>query len=105
VGIQVSKLSPKQKKLVLAAIHPWVAAVDDATAKMLMKTYEKELNQTFVAYSGGLDLATQGDYVRIDGPGVWIEFICQNGIVFQDQIHFHTVYRDHTRDYGGEFTF
>ena len=104
-GIAVSKLSPKQKKLVLAAIHPWVAAVDDATAKMLMKTYEKDLNKTFVAYSGGLDLATQGDYVRIDGPGVWVEFICQNGIVFQGQIHFHTVYRDHTRDYGGEFTF
>jgi hypothetical protein len=104
-GIAVSKLSPKQKKLVLAAIHPWVAAVDDATAKMLMKTYEKELNQTYVAYSGGLGLDTQGDYVRIDGPGVWVEFICQNGIVFQRQIHFHTVYRDHTRDYGGEFTF
>jgi hypothetical protein len=104
-GIPVSKLSPKQKKLVLAAIHPWVTAVDDATAKMLMKAYEKDLNKTFVAYSGGLDLATQGDYVRIDGPGVWIEFISQNGIVFQDQIHFHTVYRDHTRDYGGEFTF
>ena len=37
---------------------------------------------------------------------MWVEFICQNGIVFQNQnqIHFHTVYRDHTRDYGGEFT-
>lgn len=104
-GIPVKELSPKQKKLVLAAIHPWVAAVDDATAKKLMKTYEKELNETYVAYSGGADLDTQGDYVRIDGPGVWIEFICQNGIVFQSQIHFHTVYRDRTRDYGGEFTF
>ena len=104
-GIPVSELSPQQKKLVLAAIHPWVASVDDATAKMLMKTYEKELNQTYVAYSGGLGLDTQGDYVRIDGPGVWVEFICQNGIVFQSQIHFHTVYRDHTRDYGGEFSF
>ena len=105
VGIPVSELSKKQKKLVLAAIHPWVASADDATARMLMKTYEKELNQTFVAFSGGTDLTTQGDYVRIDGPSVWVEFICQNGIVFQDQIHFHTVYRDHTRDYGGEFSF
>jgi len=104
-GVKVSELSPQQKKLVLAAIHPWVASVDDATAKMLMKSYEKELDQTYVAYSGGLGLDTQGDYVRIDGPGVWVEFICQNGIVFQSQIHFHTVYRDHTRDYGGEFSF
>jgi hypothetical protein len=104
-GIKVSELSPKQKKLVLAAMRPWVSMVDDATARMLLKTYEKELNQTYVAFSGGTALDTQGDYVRIDGPGVWIEFICQNGIVFQSQIHFHTVYRDHTRDYGGEFSF
>jgi hypothetical protein len=104
-GIKVSTLSPKQKQLVLKAIHPWIANVDDATAKKLMKTYEHELNQTYVAYSGGTALDTQGDYVRIDGPGVWVEFVCQNGVVYRDQIHYHTVYRDHTRDYGSEFTF
>ncbi|MEU9367967.1 DUF3500 domain-containing protein [Streptomyces avermitilis] len=104
-GVKVSSLSPKQKQLVLKAIHPWIADVDDATAKKLMKTYEHELNQTYVAYSGGTGLDTQGDYVRIDGPGVWIEFVCQNGIVYRDQIHYHSVYRDHTRDYGSEFSF
>ncbi|MER6223350.1 DUF3500 domain-containing protein [Streptomyces sp. 900105755] len=104
-GIKVSELSPKQQKLVLAAIHPWVADVDDATAAQLMKTYAKELDQTYVAYSGGTGLDTQGDYVRIDGPSVWVEFVCQNGVVFQNQVHYHTVYRDHTRDYGNEFSF
>ncbi|MCX4404848.1 DUF3500 domain-containing protein [Streptomyces sp. NBC_01764] len=104
-GIKVSSLSPKEKQLVLKAIHPWIANVDDATAKKLMKTYERELNQTYVGYSGGTGLDTQGDYVRIDGPGVWVEFVCQNGVVYRDQIHYHTVYRDHTRDYGSEFTF
>ncbi|MHC3471587.1 DUF3500 domain-containing protein [Streptomyces sp. 7R007] len=104
-GIKVSELSARQKKLVLAAIHPWVADVDDATAAQLMKTYAKELDETYVAYSGGTGLDTQGDYVRIDGPSVWIEFVCQNGVVYQNQIHYHTVYRDHTRDYGNEFSF
>ncbi|MFF1303944.1 DUF3500 domain-containing protein [Streptomyces sp. NPDC058307] len=104
-GIKVSTLSARQKKLVLEAIHPWVADVDDATAKKLMKTYEHELNQTYVSYSGGTGLDTQGDYVRIDGPSVWIEFVCQDGVVYRDQIHYHTVYRDHTRDYGSEFSF
>ena len=104
-GIKVSSLSPQQKQLVLKAIHPWIANVDDATAKKLMKTYEHELNETYVAYSGGTGLDTQGDYVRIDGPGVWVEFVCQNGVVYRDQIHYHSVYRDHTRDYGSEFTF
>ncbi|MET8163932.1 DUF3500 domain-containing protein [Streptomyces sp. NPDC005329] len=104
-GIPVSSLSAKQKKLVLEAIHPWVADVDDATAKQLLKTYERELNKTYIAYSGGTGLDTQGDYIRIDGPSVWIEFVCQNGVVYRDQIHYHTVYRDRTRDYGNEFSF
>ncbi|WP_329277335.1 DUF3500 domain-containing protein [Streptomyces sp. NBC_01451] len=104
-GIKASSLSPKQKKLVLEAIHPWIADVDDATAKQLTKTYARELDQTFVSYSGGTALDTQGDYVRIDGPSVWIEFVCQNGFVYQDKVHYHTVYRDHTRDYGSEFSF
>ncbi|MFG2961144.1 DUF3500 domain-containing protein [Streptomyces sp. NPDC048291] len=104
-GIKVSELSPKQKKLVLAAMRPWVADADDATAAKLMKTYAKELDQTYISYSGGTGLDTQGDYVRIDGPSVWIEFVCQDGVVFRDQVHYHTVYRDHTRDYGSEFSF
>ncbi|MFF3371395.1 DUF3500 domain-containing protein [Streptomyces sp. NPDC002680] len=104
-GLKVSELSPKQQKLVLKAIYPWVSNVDDATAKQLMKTYERELNETYVAYSGGTGLDTHGDYVRIDGPGVWIEFVCQTGVVYRDKIHYHTVYRDHTRDYGSEFSF
>ncbi|MFJ3775356.1 DUF3500 domain-containing protein [Streptomyces sp. NPDC090075] len=104
-GIKVSELSPKQKKLVLAAMRPWVADADDATAAQLMKTYAKELDQTYISYSGGTGLDTQGDYVRIDGPSVWIEFVCQDGVVFRDQVHYHTVYRDHTRDYGSEFSF
>lgn len=104
-GIKVSELSPKQQKLVLKAIYPWVSNVDDATAKKLMKTYAHELNETYVAYSGTTALDTQGDYVRIDGPGVWVEFVCQNGLVIQGKVHYHTVYRDHTRDYGSEFSF
>ncbi|MDR6980781.1 hypothetical protein J2X68_007523 [Streptomyces sp. 3330] len=104
-GLKVSELSPKQQKLVLAAVHPWVADVDDATAKQLMKTYAKELKDTYISYSGGTGLDTNGDYVRIDGPSVWVEFICQTGVVYRDKIHYHTVYRDHTRDYGSEFSF
>ncbi|MEU9452968.1 DUF3500 domain-containing protein [Streptomyces sp. NPDC048277] len=104
-GIKVSELSPKQKKLILAAIEPWVSVADEATADKLMKTYAKELDQTYISYSGGTGLDTQGDYVRIDGPSVWIEFVCQDGVVFRDKVHYHTVYRDHTRDYGGEFSF
>ncbi len=104
-GLQAGKLTADQKKLILAAINPWVANADDATAAALMKTYEAELDQTYIGWSGTLGLTNHADYMRIDGPSVWIEFVCQNGVVIQNQIHYHTVYRDHTRDYGGEFTF
>ncbi|WP_374195678.1 DUF3500 domain-containing protein, partial [Streptomyces sp. MBT53] len=71
-GIKVSVLSPKQQKLVLKAIHPWVADVDDATAKKLMKTYAHELSETYVASSGGTAStpgATPGGRDRDRGTG------------------------------------
>jgi hypothetical protein len=58
------------------------------------------LDQTYIAYSGNATLTSNADYVRIDGPSVWIEFVCQTGVVYSE-IHYHAVYRDHTKDYNG----
>ncbi|MFI1995582.1 DUF3500 domain-containing protein [Actinoplanes sp. NPDC020271] len=104
-GVSVKTLSARQKQLVVNAIKPWVSVADNATAQQLLKEYQRDLDKTFVGISGTTGYHTQGDYLRIDGPGVWIEFVCQDGVVYQGQIHYHTVYRDHTRDYGGEFSF
>ncbi|MEU6251338.1 DUF3500 domain-containing protein [Streptomyces sp. NPDC047043] len=104
-GLQVSELTDTQQALVLAAMKPWVDVADDTTAASTLATYKSELDETYISYSGSTDLSAQGDYVRIDGPGVWIEFVCQDGVVFSSQIHYHTVYRDHNTDYGGEFSF
>ncbi|MEU1519197.1 DUF3500 domain-containing protein [Streptomyces sp. NPDC005811] len=104
-GLAVGELTDDQQELVLNAIEPWVDVADDTTAASVLSTYKSELDETYISYSGSTDLSAQGDYVRIDGPGVWIEFVCQDGVVYSDQIHYHTVYRDHTTDYGGEFSF
>ena len=104
-GLAVSSLSSAQKTLVLAAIKPWVQDVDDLTAAALLEIYEGELDRTTLAYSGDPSLTSNADYVRIDGPSVWIEFVCQRGRVYASQIHYHTVWRDHTRDYGASFSF
>ncbi|MGI4886945.1 MAG: DUF3500 domain-containing protein [Janthinobacterium lividum] len=105
VGVAVSTLSTAQQALVLAAMKPWVTDTDDVTAATLLATYQSELANTYIAYSGNATLANNADYVRIDGPSVWIEFVCQSGVVYQNQIHYHSVWRDHTRDYGNSFTF
>jgi hypothetical protein len=104
-GLKVGTLSQQQKALVIGAIKVWAQIADDATAKKLISTYIAEIDSTYVAYSGSPVLASKADYVRIDGPSVWIEFTCQPGAVFPAEVHYHTVYRDHIRDYGGSFSF
>lgn len=101
LGVAVSTLTAAQKALVLAAMKPWVLDANDAAATALLAIYEKELDGTYIAYSGNATLAANADYVRIDGPSVWVEFVCQSGAVYRNEIHYHTIYRDHTRDYNG----
>ncbi|XWW47171.1 DUF3500 domain-containing protein [Fibrella sp. USSR17] len=101
LGLAVSTLTATQKALVLAAIKPWAQDVDDATGASLLAIYEKELDATYISYAGNATLTTNADYARIDGPSVWIEFVCQTGVVYRNEIHYHTIYRDHTRDYNG----
>jgi hypothetical protein len=105
VGLAVSSLTTTQQALVLAAIKQWVLDTDDLTSASLISTYTNELSSTYISYSGTGLLTTNADYVRIDGPSVWIEFVCQSGVVYSSQIHYHSVWRDHSRDYGNSFTF
>jgi len=103
VGIQCSQLSTDQQALVMAAMRPWVQDSDDATATALLNYYQTQLANTYISYAGTGNLTTNGDYVRIDGPNVWIEFVCQTGVVFRNNIHYHSIWRDRARDYGGNF--
>ena len=72
-----------------------------------MRDYASDsaLGATHIAWSGSTDSTVIGSYLRIDGPRVWIEFVCQRGVVFRDQIHFHTIWRDKAKDYGGSLSF
>ncbi|MCB0642835.1 MAG: DUF3500 domain-containing protein, partial [Phaeodactylibacter sp.] len=106
-GIAVSSLSTAQKDLVLAAIENYVEDIEETTAGAILATYTAELDETYIAYTGNGTsgsatsfLSSNSNYVRIDGPTVWIEFACQNGVVIQNQIHYHSVWRDHEHDYG-----
>lgn len=111
VGIAVSTLSAAQKLLVLEAMKPWVRDADDTVAANLLAIYQSELDGTYISYTGnGVSgdastfLNANTNYARIDGPSVWIEFACQGGIVFRNQIHYHTVWRDRNRDYGKDLS-
>lgn len=104
-GVLYSSLSTTQQALIKTFIEAWVNDENSTLASSLLSLYESDaaLASTYVGYSGTGALSTQGDYIRVDGPRVWIEFVCQNGIVFQGKIHYHTIWRDKTADYGADF--
>lgn len=103
LGLAVSTLSAAQQALVLAAMRPWVQDLDAETAACLLNIYQNELNGTYIAFSGNAGITAQNDYVRIDGPSVWIELIYAGGVIYRNQPHVHSLYRDRVRDYGGSF--
>lgn len=110
-GLQCSSLTTTQKNLVLAAIETYVGDMDDVTAASVLAKYTDELDDTYIAFTGSATagsastfLNANSNYVRIDGPSVWIEFACQNGVVISNQIHYHSVWRDHDSDYGVDLT-
>lgn len=100
-GLKGSELTAAQKKLVLAAIRRYVNDLDPATVAEVLADYTKNLDNTYVAFSGSGTMSQSGDYVRIDGPRVWIEYSGQGSRDIPGTVHPHSVWRDRTSDYGG----
>ncbi|RZK52098.1 MAG: DUF3500 domain-containing protein, partial [Hymenobacter sp.] len=100
VGLKCNSLTANEKALVLAAIKTYVYDTDDANAATILAKYASELDNTYLAYSGTTGMTSRNDYVRLDGPSLWLEYSCQNGIVLSPT-HPHSVWRDKTKDYGG----
>lgn len=98
-GIAVSELDEAQQQLVMDAITAYAGDLDDAAATALIAKYAAELDQTVIGWSNNTGPTQENSYIRIDGPSVWIEFINTRSRSTPD-IHFHSVYRDKTNDYG-----
>ena len=98
-GLPVSELDAAQKQKVVAAIKAYVADLDDAAATKLLAKYESELDSTKIAWANNTGPSDESSYLRIDGPSVWIEFINTRS-QSTPNIHYHSVYRDKTNDYG-----
>ena len=101
-GLQLVDLTPLQKKLAINAIKTYTDDINDDDAALILAKYVRELENTYITYSGTTSLTTQNDYVRIDGPSMWIEFSVQRGQVLPNEpYHFHSIWRDRESDYGG----
>jgi Protein of unknown function (DUF3500) len=115
-GVAYTSLSATEQSYVKAAIAQWVDTQGSDVASTLLTAYETDaaLASTYVGYGVGTGgsadfganpsgLSAQHSYLRIDGPRVWIEFVVQQGVAFTSQVHYHTIWRDKTADYGAEF--
>lgn len=102
-GLKVGLLSKEIQGFVLLAIGLYVKDLKSIEADKILATYNVELPDTFIAFSGNRELNEVGDYFRIDGPGVWIEYHIQpSRDIKNPPIHPHSIWRDHKSDYGGQ---
>jgi Protein of unknown function (DUF3500) len=100
-GQKIGDLNKKQQNLVIKAIELYVKDLDTENAKIFMEKYSKELTDTYIAYSGSGNMGQVSDYIRIDGPSIWIEYSAQSSRDFPGTSHPHSVWRDRKSDYGG----
>ena len=100
-GLKVGDLSKDKQKLVLDAIKLYVNDLEPTTAATVLATYTSDLANTYLAYSGSGTMSQQSDYIRIDGPHVWIEYSGQPSRDIPGTVHPHSIWRDHASDYGG----
>jgi hypothetical protein len=99
-GLRLGDASPQVQALVLAAVETYVRDVNETGADAIMAKYAAEIADTYLGFTGTPTVNAENDYVRIDGPSVWIEFSLQPGRSIEG-IHPHSVWRDKTADYGG----
>jgi hypothetical protein len=100
-GVAYSALSSADQALVRSVIQSWVNTQSNATEILASYLSDAALAETYVAYATGASVATKGNYFRVDGPRVWMEWSVQGGIIVRNDIHPHAVWHDKLADYGG----
>jgi hypothetical protein len=106
-GLKVSTLSATQQALVIDAMEAWVNDTPSGVAADFLAAYtgNSALENTYIGWAGSnANLASQGSYIRIDGPRAWMEIVVQGLAATQGQLHYHAIWRDETLDYGGDGT-
>lgn len=102
-GLRIGNLSKRKQKAVIKAIKLYVDDLDVETSKKVMSQYLSELADTYLAYTGSNSVNQVADYVRLDGPNIWIEYSAQPTRELPNNTHGHTVWRDRKGDYGGNY--
>lgn len=98
-GIPVARWSTEQRARLLNLIGEWVDVLPDDARTARLADIAADLDQTYFSWFGSLP-ATGKIYFRVQGPRLVLEFLTESN-VGADEGHFHSMYRDPTREYGG----
>ncbi len=98
-GLSVQYLTEPQRVLLLAAIMQWVDGVNTELSYLLSQRYQAQSEAIRIGWSNSTDLREKYAYVRIQGPGLWIELSAQKQDDFP-HVYYDSVYRDKMYDYG-----
>ncbi|MBS1681041.1 MAG: DUF3500 domain-containing protein [Bacteroidetes bacterium] len=101
-GIRIGNLNKDEIEKIILAIGLYVNDLNTETANQFMKKYIDEIEDTFIAYSGSGTMNQASDYIRLDGPSLWIEYSAQPSRDFPGTNHPHSIWRDRKSDYGGK---
>jgi len=103
-GVLYSRLSATDQALAQAAIRAWVNTQAMDRANTLLGAYlsSEALAQTYVAYAGSGSVDVVGNYLRIEGPRLWLEWSVQRGVVDGSDVQYHAIWRDKFADYGAK---
>jgi hypothetical protein len=103
-GVLYSRLSASDQALAQTAIRAWVGTQATERANTLLGAYlnSQALAQTSVAYAGTGSVDVPGNYLRIEGPRLWLEWSVQRGAVNGSDVQYHAIWRDKFADYGGK---
>jgi hypothetical protein len=102
-GTLYSRLTASHQALAQAAIRAYVNTQAPETANALLGAYlsSAALAETYVAYAGTGSVAQAGDYLRIEGPRLWLELSVQPAAVIAGAIQYRSIWRDKFADDGG----
>ena len=95
-GAKVSGWNAAQRQLLLDAVALWIGLLDESSSRARLAEIRSELDDTRFAWNGD-DGGTA--YYRIQGPTLIVEFSTQ-GQLGGDGLHYHSIYRDPTNEYG-----
>lgn len=108
-GVKMSTLSDTVKLWMTSMLNIYCKDVNYKFIPPFSTRYLAEMDDIYVSYSGNSGgvpgnaasfMNDPGDYLRLDGPNLWIEVMFVNGHAIPVK-HAHAVFRDRSLDYLG----